>query len=127
IAGATGTLLSLTNVQLAHAGSYSVVVTNLYGTTTSANAALTVIAGPPCANPPSNLLGWWSGQFTSNNSIGTNHGILQGGTTYGAGKVGQAFSFDGIDDFVQIPKAPNLDIGSQVTIEFWLKLDPSNP
>jgi hypothetical protein len=35
--------------------------------------------------------------------VGTNHGTLQGGATYVAGKVGQAFSFDGVNSYVQLP------------------------
>jgi hypothetical protein len=43
LVGATNATLTLTNVQLSNAGSYSVTVTNLYGATTSSNAVLTVI------------------------------------------------------------------------------------
>jgi hypothetical protein len=42
IAGAIGSSLVLTNLQMADAGNYSVVVTNDYGTTTSSNAYLTM-------------------------------------------------------------------------------------
>jgi hypothetical protein len=45
IAGATSSILSLTNVQLTQAGAYSVTVSNLYGTVTSAPALLQVL--PP--------------------------------------------------------------------------------
>jgi hypothetical protein len=45
IAGATGSVLSLTNVQATQAGIYSVTVTNLYGAVTSAPALLQVFAG----------------------------------------------------------------------------------
>jgi hypothetical protein len=48
IAGATGTSLVLTNAQLADAGVYSVLVTNLYGSAVSSNAVLAVnLPGPP--------------------------------------------------------------------------------
>jgi hypothetical protein len=47
LAGATSAVLSLTNVQFAQAGAYSVTVSNLYGAVTSAPAALTVTGGPP--------------------------------------------------------------------------------
>lgn len=43
IAGATSATLALPNIQLAQAGSYSVVVTNSAGTVTSAGATLTVM------------------------------------------------------------------------------------
>ena len=43
----TNASLPLTNVQLSQAGSFAVVVTNLYGAITSSNATLTVYALPP--------------------------------------------------------------------------------
>jgi hypothetical protein len=44
LGGATNSYLDLPKVQPAHAGAYTVVVTNLYGAVTSAPAALSVIA-----------------------------------------------------------------------------------
>ncbi|MCW5550791.1 MAG: immunoglobulin domain-containing protein [Verrucomicrobiae bacterium] len=44
--GATGSSLTLINVQLANAGSYSVAVSNIAGTATSSNATLTVNLPP---------------------------------------------------------------------------------
>jgi len=55
IAGATGTSLSLTNVQTSQAGDYSVVVTNPYGTATSSNATLVVKTAPFVATQPQSL------------------------------------------------------------------------
>ena len=46
--GATGSMLVVTNVDFDQAGIYSVVVTNSYGLTNSANAVLTVLVAPPC-------------------------------------------------------------------------------
>jgi hypothetical protein len=43
IINATNTMLALTNIQLNQAGNYSVMVTNLVGSTNSTNATLTVI------------------------------------------------------------------------------------
>lgn len=50
ISGATSSTLSLSNVQAANAGSYTVMVTNAYGSTTSNTAVLTVNQPAP---PPS--------------------------------------------------------------------------
>lgn len=47
IAGATGTSLTLTNVQSAQSGDYAVVVTNTLGAITSAVATLTVVSTAP--------------------------------------------------------------------------------
>jgi endonuclease/exonuclease/phosphatase family metal-dependent hydrolase len=49
VAGATGTLLPLTNVTAAQAGTYLVVVTNAAGSTNSQPATLTVNVMPPAA------------------------------------------------------------------------------
>ncbi len=46
IAGATGATLTLSNVQPALAGNYSVLVSNFVGTATSSNAVLNVLAPP---------------------------------------------------------------------------------
>jgi len=47
IDGATNSILALTNVKPAGAGSYTVTVTNRLGSLTSSNAVLTVLAIPP--------------------------------------------------------------------------------
>lgn len=52
LSGATGTLLTLTNIQPAQAGDYSVSVSNTAGYITSAPATLTVLAPPTIATPP---------------------------------------------------------------------------
>src|SRR5437016_1327803 len=52
-------------------------------------------AGPTsCVAPPSGLVGWWPGEGNAKDIIGTNNGVLVNGTTFAAGVVGQAFSFD---------------------------------
>ncbi|PYI88214.1 MAG: hypothetical protein DME26_03985, partial [Verrucomicrobia bacterium] len=81
-----------------------------------------------CVGVPNNLISWWRAEGSTNDNAGVNHGTLQNGATFtAAGKVGQAFSFDGVNDYVMIPKSPTLDPGNQVTIEFWMRGDPSNP
>ena len=52
IAGATGTSLTLTNVQPTNGGSYTVVVTNTAGSVTSAVAVLTVLVPPSITAQP---------------------------------------------------------------------------
>jgi hypothetical protein len=47
IKGATNSSLSLFNVSLTNAGSYSVAITSPYGSATSSNATLTVLSFPP--------------------------------------------------------------------------------
>src|SRR4051812_33414812 len=68
------------------------------------------------------LVSWWRGEGEAIDSIGTNHGTLVNGASYGPGLCGQGFLFDGVDDYVEIPHAPSLSFaaGSVCTIEFWL-------
>ena len=56
LAGANGSRLSLTNVQAADAGTYSVVVTNTFGTANSQGAALTVDSMPLLLSEPISVL-----------------------------------------------------------------------
>ncbi len=52
LAGATGTALTLTNITVASGGSYAVVVTNIYGATTSTPGVLTVLIAPTITTQP---------------------------------------------------------------------------
>ena len=79
-----------------------------------------------CDPTPPSIVGWWKAQVNALDSAGTNGGVLQGGVTFAAGEVGQAFSFSGAGASVNIPRAPELDVGNQVTVEFWMKADPAN-
>lgn len=65
LTGQTGSTLSLLNVQPAHAGNYSVLVSNPYGSVTSAVATLTVLTYPPniTSQPPDRSV--FIGQTTS--------------------------------------------------------------
>jgi len=55
ITGATASTLSLTNIQPQHAGGYSAVITNSYGSITSTVAQLTVLLPPSIAINPANV------------------------------------------------------------------------
>ncbi|HZQ48621.1 MAG TPA: immunoglobulin domain-containing protein, partial [Verrucomicrobiae bacterium] len=52
---ATGSSYTVSGAQLGNQGNYSVVVTNVAGSVTSSNAALTVLAPPVITNQPKNL------------------------------------------------------------------------
>jgi hypothetical protein len=55
--------------------------------------------GSACIAPPSNLISWWPGDGNANDVWDSNPGTSYG-ATFATGKVGQAFSFDGLDDYV---------------------------
>lgn len=42
--------------------------------------------------------------------------------TWTTGKSGNALSFDGVDDFIQVPDSDSLEMYSTVTVETWVKL-----
>ena len=119
LSGATNTALTFTNVQPSNSGSYSVVVTNSLGSITSSNAVLTVMP-PACVPSSSNLVGWWAGEGNANDNIGGNNGTFQGVESFAAGKVGQAFNFNGTNQYVQIPNSANLNPTGGVSAEAWI-------
>src|SRR5206468_10268120 len=77
-------------------------------------------APPPCAPPPAGMVAWYPGDGNANDIVGGNNGTLQGGVTFAPGEVGQAFNFNGIDSFVNVPDAANLHLQS-LTIDAWVK------
>lgn len=74
------------------------------------------------AQSPSGLVSRWAGEGNANDSQDGNHGTLVNGATFAAGKVGQAFSFDGIDDFVALGNPANLRITGAMTIDLWVNI-----
>lgn len=90
---------------------------------TSKSARLTVDPVPaPCFAAPTGLVGWWPGDGTVSDVSGNhNNGTQQNGAGFAGGKVGQAFSLDGTDDYVRIPDSDSLDsVTSEATVEAWL-------
>src|SRR5882672_12066086 len=82
-------------------------------------AALTRAAS--CFPAPTNILGWWPGEGSAADIIGTNNGVLQGGATASAaGMVGTAFSCDGTNSFVAISNSTLLR-PTNFTIEGWVR------
>ena len=76
-----------------------------------------------CVPPPLGMVSWWPGDGNANDIKDGNHGTLVNGATFGAGKVGQAFSLDGVDDGISILKMGNLNLGpSDFSIEAWVNV-----
>ncbi len=121
ISAATGAALVLANLQPADAGTYDVVVTNLFGSSTSLGAVLTVTAASPCAAPSANLISSWAAEGNAFDSKGMNNGLLQGAASYAPGEVGQAFAFNGLSGSVLVPDSGTLRLTNEITIEAWVK------
>jgi hypothetical protein len=77
-------------------------------------------AAHTCVEPPSGLVRWWPGDGDADDIVGANHGTLQNGATFANGVVGQAFSFDGVDDFVSVPHEAQQNIREALTIDAWV-------
>src|SRR4051812_4369987 len=72
-----------------------------------------------CVTPRSGLVSWWPGDGNANDIVGSNNnGTLENGATFSSGEVEQAFSFDGVDDYVVIPNIVNA--WPEGTIEAWI-------
>lgn len=71
-----------------------------------------------CIPPASNLASRYKGENNANDSQGINNATISG-ATFTAGKVGQAFFFDGVDDFVQSGGTTIMN-GLPLTIEAWV-------
>ena len=57
---------------------------------------------PVAVTPPSGLVGWWPGEGNANDIVGSDDGTWTGSPAFAAGQVGQAFSFNGVDSFVDV-------------------------
>jgi hypothetical protein len=122
IDGATSTTLTFSNAQPSQSGSYSVVVSNPYGSVTSSVATLTVNA-LICAPATSNLVSWWKAEGNTSDTVDGNNGAVVGTMGYVNGEVGQGFSFIANNGYVKVPASSSLDIGAggALTIEGWIK------
>jgi hypothetical protein len=68
------------------------------------------------------MVGWWPGDGTPNDIVGTNPGTLQGGATFGAGMVAQAFALDGVNSYVDVANAPALQVSaSDFSVDAWVR------
>lgn len=76
-----------------------------------------------CTGPSNGRVSCWKAENNANDSIGTNNGTLQNGVTFVAGKDGQAFHFNGSNQFVQIPHAADLNMErtNTFTIGSWIR------
>ena len=70
------------------------------------------------AEPPLGLISYWKfdegSGTTAYDSVGANNGTVYG-ANWTTGKVDGALSFDGVDDYVNVPDSSSLDIVNYVT------------
>ena len=77
------------------------------------------VRAPPTWSRPS----WWQAEGNAADAVGMNTGVLQNGTAFDGGEVGQAFRLDGVNDFISIPASASLNVGtgSGLTFECWMQ------
>lgn len=79
------------------------------------------LVSPACATPPAGLVAWWPGEGSAVDIAATDNGALYNGAGFVPGIVGQAFSFNGTNSYVEVPDSPSLRQTNDLTIEFWIK------
>jgi hypothetical protein len=75
-----------------------------------------------CVAPPDGMVGWWPGDGNADDFHNGYNGTLHNGATFAPGKVAQAFSFDGTDDYVEIAdeEAFDFDRTDAFSIDAWI-------
>jgi YVTN family beta-propeller protein len=76
--------------------------------------------------PQNGLIALWRAENNALDSIGSNHGTAQNGATFATGKYGQGFSFDGNDDYINVPYTSSLDVQNSLTIAAWINSTNNN-
>jgi len=72
---------------------------------------------------PPGLVALWSGNGNGNDSVGGHNATVPSGITYAPGKIGQGFNFDGQENRIIVPDAPDLNFGDHqdFSITAWIK------
>ena len=78
-----------------------------------------------CVQPPSGMTAWWRAENNPYDSADGMHGTMMNGASYAAGFVGQAFSLDGTNDYVDLPDG-FADFTSGFTAVLWAYPTASN-
>ena len=121
---------SLDDVRIYNRALSSTEIRQLYN-----QGAGTKVASSPLATSGTGLnrglVGYWTfdgpkmTQNVADSSGQGNHGALKGqaATTTVAGKIGQALSFDGVDDYVSVTNGSSLINSDSHTVSMWFKVN----
>lgn len=77
-------------------------------------------SGAPSSTLNTGIVGFWTGDDTPNDGVGSNNGTLINGATYAAGKINNAFSLDGVNDYVQFNDT-GWNLTGDFSVSFWVK------
>ena len=117
IAGATSASYVINSASASDAGRYTVVATNVVGSVTSSEAVLSI-------QPDASLLVQYrfdetSGTRAQDSSGNSRHGTLVNGPAWTSGKAAGAVSFDGSNDYVDVPATAVSSLNNEVSLAFW--------
>lgn len=126
ILNATNATLILEKLKSNQAGNYSVLVTNVVGTTISTNALLALLPAPSCTETPADLISWWPGDANTFDAMGLNNIGVYSPVSYPTGKVSSAFTFNGINSRIQVTSTTSLNLTNNFSIEMWIKAVNTN-
>lgn len=74
------------------------------------------------------LVAHYEFEGNANDSSGNgNHGIEYGGVSYMSGVIGQAGSFDGVDDYISVSHNSIFNLSNSFTISVWVKISSDAP
>jgi hypothetical protein len=92
--------------------------------------AATTMAQVPSYVPTDGLVGWWPFNGNANDESGNgNNGTTMNGVALTADRFGNpnsAFSFDGVDDYIEIPIIANSNFIGSFTVAYWMNYDNNN-
>ncbi|HYE29998.1 MAG TPA: LamG-like jellyroll fold domain-containing protein [Methylomirabilota bacterium] len=108
-----------------HAGSNRIDAELVSGTpnTSTLNDRRSIFghALPACDPSAGSMIAWWRGEANGAEETGLAH-ATNITATYSAGYSGQAFTFNGEEQFVEVPSRPELNFpGASFSIEAWIQ------
>ena len=76
------------------------------------------------SSPYDSLVGYWSFDFDNSSTVfdlkGQNDGVINGGVVNVQGLYGNASSFDGVDDYIDLGNSSSFDLYQGFTISVWV-------
>lgn len=104
------------NTRYTHFGSGLLLGAALLGVAT----AFVPPAVAQCIDLPASAVSWWRAEGDAVDALTGSAGTLVNETTFGSGKVGQAFSLDNSNDYVDIGQLPELAGATEFTAMAWV-------
>jgi len=77
-------------------------------------------------NCPSGMVSYWTFDNSSNlgkDDFNGNNGAVNGAVWNSSGQVNGSIQFDGINDYIIVPNAANINFATNITILAWIKSD----